>query len=127
MRLGLAVLFASACASSDAASREQRILDLLADDNYEQALRDPELVAMKLRKMQRGPYEWLRGTAAVFWRDLTDPGTARATTAFGSPASARVLLVADPHVENVGTFRASDGTMFVDWNDFDATGYGPYD
>ena len=33
---------------------------------------------MKLRKMQRGPYEWLRGTAALYWRDLTEPGGARA-------------------------------------------------
>jgi len=29
---------------------------------------------MKLRMMQRGPYEWLRGTAALYWRDVTEPG-----------------------------------------------------
>ena len=37
-----------------------------------------------------------------------------------------MLLVADPHPENVGTFRATDGTMLVDWNDLDAAGYGPF-
>lgn len=108
-------------------SREARIVDTLAEDNDTWALRDPELVALKLRKMQRGPYEWLRGTAALYWRDVTEPGAPRAATAFGSPAASRVLLLGDPHVENVGTFRTTDGTMFVDWNDFDATGYGPFD
>jgi uncharacterized protein (DUF2252 family) len=48
-------------------------------------------------------------------------------TAFGDPASSRVLVDGDPHIENIGTFRASDGTMIVDWNDFDGAGYGPYE
>jgi hypothetical protein len=114
-----------ACAAIEPATREQRVIDALADDNYVWALREPELVALKLRKMQRGPYEWLRGTAALYWQDLTEPGP-RAATAFGDPASSRVLLLGDPHVENAGTFRAADGAMLVDWNDFDATGYGPF-
>jgi len=106
--------------------REQRIVASLADDNLLWAIRDPALVDFKLKKMQRGPYEWLRGTASLFWRDLTEPGRTRPSSTFGDPASSRVLLVADPHPENAGTFRAADGTMFVDWNDFDATGYGPF-
>ena len=107
--------------------REDFIVNTLAVDNYVYAQRDPELVALKFRKMQRDPYIWLRGTAAVWWHDATDPGEARATTAFGSPAASRVLLVADPHPENLGSFRASDGAMVVDWNDFDAAGYGPFE
>src|SRR5262249_21135543 len=35
-------------------------------------------------------------------------------------------LVGDPHPENLGTFRTPDGTMVVDWDDFDAAGYGPF-
>lgn len=121
------VLIALVGCASEPPSREQRILDTLAIDNYVAGLREPALVAMKLRKMQRGPYEWLRGTAALYWRDLAEPGGARAQMAFGDPVSSRILLVGDPHPENVGTFRAGDGTMFVDWNDFDATGYGPFE
>ena len=120
----LALATVIGCASE--VSRDQRILDALAEDNYVWTLREPELVAMKLKKLQRGPYEWLRGTASLYWRDAMDPGAPRAVTAFGDPLSSRVLLVGDPHPENVGTFRAADGTMFIDWNDFDATGYGPY-
>lgn len=109
-----------------ASARDAFVIDVLAEDNYIYALRDPQLVAMKLAKMQRSPYEWLRGTPSVFWRDLTSIGADRPATAFGDPASSRVLLVGDPHPENLGTFRAPDGTMFVDWNDFDSAGYGPY-
>jgi uncharacterized protein (DUF2252 family) len=116
-----------ACAAPVGGAREQTVITALAEDNYSLALRDPALVAMKLAKMQRGPFEWLRGTAPLFWRDLTAAGSERPATAFGDPASSRVLLVGDPHPENVGTFRAADGTMFVDWNDFDSAGYGPYE
>jgi len=119
------VLVAS-CASPGVADREQRILTSLADDNYLWALRDPALVECKLAKMQRGPSDWLRGTASLFWRDVMEPGGHRTASAFGDPASSRVLLVGDPHPENAGTFRAADGTMIVDWNDFDSAGYGPF-
>ncbi len=119
------ILVLASC-GADAPSREQRILEALADDNLVAGRREPALVAMKLRKMQRGPYEWLRGTASLYWRDLMEPGATRASTTFGDAKSSRVLLVGDPHPENVGTFRGfSDGQMFLDWNDFDATGYGP--
>jgi uncharacterized protein (DUF2252 family) len=116
-----------ACSSAPALdAREQRIVTALADDNYLWAIRDPALTALKLRKLQRGPYEWLRGTASLYWRDVMEPGVDRPASAFGDEASSRVLLIGDPHPENVGTYRASDGTMFIDWNDFDSTGYGPF-
>ncbi len=126
-RFVLGVFAALAACNTGISPREDFVVNTLAEDNYAWALRDPELVAMKLAKMQRDPYVWLRGEPAVFWRDVTDPGAARTATAFGSPAASRVLLVADPHPENLGSFRASDGTMFVDWNDFDSAGYGPYE
>jgi len=126
VRTAVVVLFVASCAAPDLAGREQRILTSLADDNYVWAARDPELTRLKLVKMQRGPYEWLRGTASLFWRDLMEPGADRSASSFGDPASSRVLLVGDPHPENAGTFRAADGTMLVDWNDFDSTGYGPF-
>lgn len=38
-----------------------------------------------------------------------------------------MLLIGDPHPENAGTFRGfTDDQLFIDWNDFDATGYGPF-
>ncbi len=121
-----ALLVLVGCASPMTAERDQRILTALADDNWLWAIRDPQLARLKLVKMQRGPYEWFRGTASLFWRDLMEPGVDRPASAFGDEASSRVLLLGDPHVENVGTYRAADGTQLLDWNDFDATGYGPF-
>ena len=127
MRIALAALIVSGCTSSGLTAREQLIVDVLAAENHAWAQRDPELMAMKLRKMQRGPFEWLRGTEGVYWRDVYDPGAMRQATEFGDEASSRVLLLGDPHPENIGTFRAADGTVLVDWNDFDAAGYGPFE
>jgi uncharacterized protein (DUF2252 family) len=112
MRAVLALIATGCVATND--SRDARIIDNLAEDNYMWARREPELVRMKLVKMQRGPYEWLRGTAALYWQDLTEPGETRPVSAFTDGPSSRVLLIGDPHVENVGTFRAADGTMFMD-------------
>lgn len=127
MREALLALVVLGCAAPAPATRAQEVVSALADDNYVWSLREPDLVALKLKKMQRGAFTWLRGTANVFWRDLTAPGAQRAASAFGDPASSRVLLVGDPHPENIGTFRAGDGTMIVEWNDFDAAGYGPFE
>lgn len=116
-----------ACASPASDDRDAYVIDTLAEDNFMWAQRDPDLVAMKLVLMQEEPYEWLRGTAPVYWRDLATPGVDRPATKFGDALSSRVLLVADPHPENIGSFRASDGTMLIDFDDFDAAGYGPFE
>jgi uncharacterized protein (DUF2252 family) len=122
-----AVVLVAACGTPVASQRDAFVIDTLAEDNYAWALREPDTVAMKLKKMQREPFLWLRGTPAVYWRDLTSVGAVRPATAYGDPASSRVLLVADPHPENIGSFRAPDGTIVVDWNDFDSAGYGPFE
>ncbi|MBA3458823.1 MAG: DUF2252 family protein [Deltaproteobacteria bacterium] len=111
----------AACGDDARSAREQRVIDTLAEDNHVWGQRDPELVMLKLAKMQRNDYEWMRGTAGLYWRDVAD-GDPRVATAFPQP---RVLIIGDPHPENLGTFRAADGTMLVDWNDLDAAGYGP--
>jgi uncharacterized protein (DUF2252 family) len=123
----LVLIAVAGCSATPLDVRAQRVIEALAVDNYAWSLREPAVVEMKLRKMQRGPYEWLRGTAGVYWRDVYEPGVPRHATAFGDEASSRVLLVGDPHPENVGTYRTADGTLVVEWNDFDAAGYGPYE
>ncbi|MBP6628366.1 MAG: DUF2252 family protein [Kofleriaceae bacterium] len=120
----LAVLVACADPADD---RAAFLIGQLSEDNWVWSQREPGQVADKLRKMQRTAFDWMRGTTSVYWRDLTAPGAPWPTTTdLGDAAAAGVLLVGDPHPENLGTFRASDGTIYVDWNDFDAAGYGPY-
>jgi uncharacterized protein (DUF2252 family) len=61
-------------------------------------------------------------------RDVLEPGGAapypwRST----DPEVEDVALVGDPHPENIGGFRTTDGTITIDFNDFDAATYGPFE
>ncbi len=124
--LGVCAILLGGCSHPVADTRAALVCTALAVDNQVWLAREPATVVMKLTKMQRGWYEWLRGTAVLFWADATGPTMWNRPTAFGDFASSNVRVVGDPHVENLGSFRASDGTMFVDWNDLDANGYAPY-
>lgn len=119
--LGLA---GGACVDADPDARRALVITTLAEDNQPWATRAPAALAGKYRRMQADTYAWLRGTAAVYWRDVTGPDAPGGPSAFAG--SAAVLLVGDPHPENLGTFRAPDGAMLIDWNDLDAAGYGEF-
>lgn len=126
---GVALLcaFAASCVLQDAGADEARAAWLrttLFDDHQLLLQRDPELVQRKMEKMARDPFRFLRGTAPQYFRDVTEPG--RYQSEFVDAASARVLLVGDPHPENLGTQRAPDGALVLEWNDFDASLIGPY-
>ena len=120
LRPALLAVLVAGCGDDARSARELRVIDTLAQDNRAYADRDRELVDLKLVKMQRSAYDWMRGTSAVYWRDVNEGVI---VTSFEAQ---QVLLVGDPHPENVGTFRAADGTMLADWNDFDIAGYGPF-
>lgn len=100
--------------------------EALAQDNRDLLEREPALTQGKLRKMAATPYNHFRGSAAIYYADLTEPGAARYTTRHGSPDAALVRLVGDPHPENIGTFRGADGRTRVAFNDLDASLYGPF-
>ena len=71
-------------------------------------------------------FDFFRGTAGQYWRDVTEAGPLASTTAVGDGGSAWLWIVGDPHLENLGTFRSPDGVVAVDWNDFDAATVGPW-
>jgi uncharacterized protein (DUF2252 family) len=127
-RAAVLVLTLAGCsAPTDREPRSAWLQQTLVDDNRPWLEREPDQVAGKLKKMSLSAHDYLRGSAAQFWRDVADPtGPVDASTAFGDGDGAQVWVVGDPHVENVGTFRAADGTMLVDWNDLDAAGRGPW-
>lgn len=112
------------------------LVDALVEDNRVWLSRDHELLAGKYRVMAADPYDFMRGTASVFYRDLELSGSSRSETAFvSSIEAASVLLVGDPHPENVGTMRPGPdpgepvdqgAVLLFEHNDFDAAGFGPY-
>ena len=120
---------AAAAACSQPAGDDPRAAFLhstIVDDNRVWITRAPQLAAQKLEKMATRRFDYFRGTAAQYWRDVTSPGPIASGTAFGDGPSSAVWVLGDPHPENLGTFRALDGTVYVDWNDYDGEGWAPW-
>ena len=107
-------------------TRAAFVVDRLADDNSDLMGRSPVLAAGKLAAMAESPYAFFRGSLRLFAEDCTTPGSPCPATADGTADAAGMALIGDPHVENLGSYRAPDGTFLVDFNDFDAATYGPY-
>jgi len=77
--------------------------------------RDPAWLRLKLERLCASPFGFLRGTFHLFvadWPHLGDDPLA---------AGADQPVVGDLHLENFGAFRAADGGVVFDVNDFDET------
>lgn len=125
--------------SADAA-RQAWLVEALVRDNQIWLSRDLRLLAWKYEAMATDPYDYMRGTAGPWFEDLARARADRVPTAFGSVAEAgEVLLLADPHPENFGTYlpgevpgpTASDGAWESDelrfeYNDLDGVAFGPW-
>jgi uncharacterized protein (DUF2252 family) len=80
----------------------------------------------KLRRLRKGPFRFFRATFHLFARDMADGVLEpwRGSDPFGRT---EVRLVGDIHSDNYGTFKAADGTIRYDVNDFDETATGGFD
>ncbi len=72
--------------------------DLIAAHN---AGREPERLAMKFAQMRATAFAFLRGTAHLFHRRMTDVGIA--------PAGPPAWSSGDLHLENYGTYLGDNG------------------
>ena len=79
--------------------------------------RDPALIQLKYQAMAEDPFAFYRATAFLFYNDL------KSETAL--KAGVTVPLQGDFHLENMGTYRTSQGTFAYDLNDFDEAVSGP--
>ncbi len=114
-------------------ARTAWLVEQLHRDNRVWSTRDPSLLSAKYARMAADPYDYMRGTNGVFLRDQERPGTERVPTAFlTEPHAADVLLMVDPHPENVGGFLPGwppppdDAGFRLDFNDFDGASHGPW-
>lgn len=85
----------------------------------------PGLVEGKLARMRGGPYEFFRGSVPLFKADWAT-GTAGVSRSRFHVARPLVHGLGDPHPENFGTLRASDGTLAIEPNDLDGADRLPY-
>ena len=67
----------------------------------------------------------MRGSLALYRHDGRSGASLLSVSRFGLDVPL-VPSVGDPHVENFGTLRASDGALAVEPNDFDAADRAPY-
>jgi hypothetical protein len=130
LALGLACSGAGADPSRSAWLQEQ-----LRRDNAAWLSRDPELVAVKLDRMAADPYDFMRGTAGIYYNDLqrVDLDEDPLAPLFGFEALA--MLFGDAHPENLGTGWPGaaeagaappvPGALAVEFFDPDAITFGP--
>lgn len=115
-----ALVALGACAGEEDTpdARSSQIEFFLARSMLPLARSRPRQLSLRLDEMATSPFRFLRGSEALFTRDMRDATLPFAST---SMPGERVLLQGDAHPENVGTFRGPR----VEWNDFDAAGFGP--
>ncbi|MDO9384895.1 MAG: DUF2252 family protein [Hyphomicrobiaceae bacterium] len=79
--------------------------------------RDPSRLALKLVAMRDNPFSFLRGTAHLFHQRMAEAGIDT-----GGPPT---WICGDLHLENFGTYLASNGLTYFDINDFDECALAP--
>ncbi|MEV0588197.1 DUF2252 domain-containing protein [Nonomuraea sp. NPDC050310] len=104
-------------------SREARILDVLLTEFGDSIQREPAAFARKFRKMAATPFAFYRGSAALFYADMTGDF---ADSAFLDERTSHVWIHGDLHAENFGTYMNASGVLVFNVNDFDEAYVGPY-
>nr|WP_062340529.1 DUF2252 domain-containing protein [Herbidospora sakaeratensis] len=103
--------------------RSQFILDVLLAEFGESIAREPGAFRAKFRKMAATPFAFYRGSACLFYADLSSEP---ADDAFLDDLTRRVWIHGDLHAENFGTYMNSSGRLVFNVNDFDEAYVGPY-
>jgi uncharacterized protein (DUF2252 family) len=101
--------------------RQQLVVDVLESAFAELMAADPHAFRVKFRKMAAGPFAFYRGSAALFYADVTKVGDQWADDRTGA-----VWIHGDLHAENFGTYMNSHGRMVFDVNDFDEAYIGHF-
>jgi uncharacterized protein (DUF2252 family) len=101
------------------------VLQEFTDFNRPFAQRNADLLRVKVARMAEGPFAFFRGTFHLFARDVLDRGLVPLPLFTG--AGSEMDLVGDLHAENYGAFKAEDGDVHYDVNDFDETTRGRFD
>ena len=75
------------------------------------------LLNMKYQALAESPFRFFRGTAHLFWEDLAKMVDWKDKT--------RTWCCGDLHLENFGSYRAANGQVYFDINDFDEAALAP--
>lgn len=75
------------------------------------------LLAMKYQALAESPFRFFRGTAHLFWEDMAKMADWKDKTS--------AWCCGDLHLENFGSYRAANGQVYFDINDFDEAALAP--
>ena len=121
------------CSQPQVSGRDAWLANTLIEDHFHLVSRSAELVAGKFQKMlglydddSSSLYPYMRGTLAQMYRDLGGDYQQVIPSQFASSDGVLVLLVGDPHLENLSSHLNDSGQLILDWDDFDSAGYGPW-
>ncbi|GAA0535028.1 DUF2252 domain-containing protein [Paractinoplanes ferrugineus] len=103
--------------------RADFIIDVLTREFGELMALDPAAFRRKFRKMAASPFAFYRGSASLFYADLT---SAFRDDSFLDEHTRRVWIHGDLHAENFGTYMNSSGVLVFNVNDFDEAYVGPF-
>jgi uncharacterized protein (DUF2252 family) len=101
--------------------RTKQIIDVLDEAFAEMMRADPVAFRVKFRKMAMDPIAFYRGTACLFYADVT-----AGDDQWADERSGNIWIHGDLHAENYGTYMNSDGRLTFDVNDFDEAYLGHY-
>src|SRR4051812_11327266 len=104
-------------------SRADFIIDVLTREFGALMALDPAAFRRKFRKMAASPFAFYRGSASIFYADLT---AGYADDSFLDDRTSRVWIHGDLHAENFGTYMNSSGVLVFNVNDFDEAYVGPF-
>ncbi|WP_199253697.1 DUF2252 domain-containing protein [Mycolicibacterium mengxianglii] len=105
----------------DGGDRESFIVDSLVDAFADLMTADPGAFRTKFRKMAADPFAFFRGSACLFYADVS-----RREDRWADERTGRVWIQGDLHAENFGTYMDGSGTLIFDVNDFDEAYVGHF-
>jgi uncharacterized protein (DUF2252 family) len=101
--------------------RSARIVDTLVEAFSDLKRADPAAFRTKFRKMAADPFAFYRGSACVFYADVSERDDP-----WADERTSRVWIQGDLHAENFGTYMDGDGVLIFDVNDFDEAYVGHF-
>jgi uncharacterized protein (DUF2252 family) len=105
--------------------RSDQIVAVLNDAFAPLMEADPTSFRVKYRKMAMDPFSFYRGTACLFYADVTTDDR-WALSDWADERSGAIWVHGDLHAENFGTYMNSEGRLVFDVNDFDEAYIGRF-
>ncbi|KRF35401.1 DUF2252 domain-containing protein [Nocardioides sp. Soil805] len=108
-------------APSSTSARTDTIIEVIREAFAPLMRADPVAFRAKYRKMALDPHAFYRGSACLYYNDVTQE-----PDEWSRHGAERIWIHGDLHVENFGTYLNSDGRLIFDVNDFDEAYLGRF-